>query len=138
MNPPITDLAGQIGQWTQQLQERQQQLDAEYNRLQTFRNDYDALEKTLMTLPDETTRSAMIPIGKLAFMPGKLIHTNEITVYLGDQYYAERSAKQALGILDRRRQVVDENIRLLEARRNGLQAKSEAVGQAGFPSADLG
>ena len=37
-------------------------------------------------------------------MPGKLIHTNEITVYLGDQYYAERSAKQALGILDRRRQ----------------------------------
>ncbi|KAI7853484.1 hypothetical protein BDC45DRAFT_536574 [Circinella umbellata] len=138
MNPSITDLAGQIGQWTQQLQEREQQLNAEYNRLQTFRNDYDALEKILMTLPDQTTRSAMIPIGKLALMPGKLIHTNEITVYLGDQYYAERSAKQALGILDRRRQVVDENLRLLEARRNGLQAKNEAAGQAGFPSADLG
>ena len=60
MNTPITDLAGQISQWTQQLNERQQQLDAEYNKLQTFRNDYDALEKTLSTLPDETTRSAMV------------------------------------------------------------------------------
>ena len=37
-------------------------------------------------------------------MPGKLIHTNEVTVYLGDQYYAERSAKQALGILERRKE----------------------------------
>lgn len=37
-------------------------------------------------------------------MPGKLIHTNEILVLLGDQYYAERSAKQAVEILGRRRQ----------------------------------
>ena len=37
-----------------------------------------------------------------------------------------------------KRIVVDENLRLLEARRNGLQAKNEAVGQAGFPSTDLG
>ncbi|KAI9274346.1 hypothetical protein BDA99DRAFT_532993 [Phascolomyces articulosus] len=137
MDPTMNDIAGQISQWTQRLNERQELVEAEFNRLQTFRNDYDALEKTLKTLPDETTRAAMIPIGKLAFMPGKLIHTNEITVYLGDQYYAERSTKQALGILDRRRQVVDENLRLLEAQRNGLKAKSEA-GQGTFPSADLG
>lgn len=37
-------------------------------------------------------------------MPGKLIHTNEILVLLGDQYYAERSAKQAIEILGRRRE----------------------------------
>lgn len=37
-------------------------------------------------------------------MPGKLIHTNEILVLLGDQYYAERSAKQAVEILGRRRE----------------------------------
>lgn len=37
-------------------------------------------------------------------MPGKFIHTNEITVYLGSNYYVERSAKQALEILDRRKQ----------------------------------
>jgi prefoldin subunit 5 len=37
-------------------------------------------------------------------MPGKIVHTNEILVLLGDQYYAERSAKEALGILQRRRE----------------------------------
>lgn len=37
-------------------------------------------------------------------MPGKIIHTNEILVLLGDQYYAERSAKQAVEILGRRRE----------------------------------
>lgn len=37
-------------------------------------------------------------------MPGKLIHTNEILVLLGEHYYAERSAKQAIDILGRRRE----------------------------------
>lgn len=50
------------------------------------------------------TQIDQIPVGKLAFMPGKLVHTNEILVLLGDQYFAERSVKQALGILDRRKQ----------------------------------
>ena len=36
-------------------------------------------------------------------MPGKLIHTNEITVLLGDNWFAERSASQALEIVARRK-----------------------------------
>ncbi|KAI8141463.1 hypothetical protein BJV82DRAFT_619270 [Fennellomyces sp. T-0311] len=137
MESDTTELASQLTQWTQRLNERKEALQSELQRLQVFRNDYDALEKTLSTLPDQTTRSAMIPIGKLAFMPGKLIHTNEITVYLGDQYYAERSAKQAFGILERRKEVVDENLRLIEAQINALQTKSEA-GQGSIPASDLG
>ena len=43
-----------------------------------------------------------VPFGKLAFMPGHLIHTNEITVLLGDNWFAEVSAKDAIGISDRR------------------------------------
>ena len=43
-----------------------------------------------------------IPLGKMAFMPGKLVHTNEITVLLGDNYFAERSVAQSLAIADRR------------------------------------
>lgn len=84
-------------------------------------------------------------------MPGKLIHTNEILVLLGDQYYAERSAKQAIEILGRRRQgelqlldcaflrrwdsydvvVVDENLRLVEAQLNSFKAKKESILDAG-------
>jgi prefoldin subunit 5 len=60
-------------------------------------------------------------------MPGKLIHTNEILVLLGDQYYAERSAKQAIEILGRRRQVVNENLRLVEAQLNSFKQKSNTI-----------
>ena len=45
----------------------------------------------------------MIPITSLAFMRGKTIHTNEILVQLGDGWYAERSAKDALEMIARRK-----------------------------------
>lgn len=36
-----------------------------------------------------------VPFGPLAFMPGKLVHTNEVTALLGDNWFARCSAKQA-------------------------------------------
>jgi len=35
-------------------------------------------------------------------MPGKIVHTNEIMVLLGDNWFAERSEKQATEIAERR------------------------------------
>ena len=43
-----------------------------------------------------------VPLGPLAFMPGKIVHTNEILVLLGDNWFVERSAKQATEIIGRR------------------------------------
>ena len=40
--------------------------------------------------------------GSKAFMLGQLVHTNEILVLLGDNWFAERSAKQAGQICQRR------------------------------------
>ena len=45
-----------------------------------------------------------VPFGRFAFMPGQLYHTNEILVLLGDNWFAERSAKQAIEIAERRKQ----------------------------------
>lgn len=39
--------------------------------------------------------AAQIPFGPAAFIPGRLVHTNEFLVLLGSEYYAEMSAKQA-------------------------------------------
>ncbi|KAL9559712.1 hypothetical protein MBANPS3_000282 [Mucor bainieri] len=127
----MADLSSQINLITTKLSEQLNTLEQEYQRWSDYKTDYDALESQLKTLPDNTTKSAMIPMGKLAFMPGKLIHTNEILVLLGDQYYAERSAKQAVEILGRRRQVVDENLRLVEAQLNSFKAKKESILDAG-------
>lgn len=43
-----------------------------------------------------------VPFGPLAFMPGKLVHTNELTVLLGDNWFAKCSAKQAQKIIGHR------------------------------------
>lgn len=46
--------------------------------------------------------STQVPFGSLAFMPGKLVHTNEITVLLGDNWFAKCSAKQAQRLVTHR------------------------------------
>ncbi|XP_015745148.1 unconventional prefoldin RPB5 interactor 1 [Python bivittatus] len=48
----------------------------------------------------------MVPFGPLAFMPGRLVHTNEITVLLGDNWFAKCSAKQASGLVEHRKKRV--------------------------------
>jgi hypothetical protein len=44
-------------------------------------------------------------------MPGKLVNTNEVTVYLGGGIFAKRSAYQAREIINRRRTGNEESIR---------------------------
>uniref|UniRef100_A0A3Q2PDP6 Protein phosphatase 1 regulatory subunit 19 n=1 Tax=Fundulus heteroclitus TaxID=8078 RepID=A0A3Q2PDP6_FUNHE len=64
--------------------------------------DYEALDDRLRTLPDQLCYDIMVPFGPLAFMPGKLVHTNEVTVLLGDNWFAKCSAKQAQKIVEHR------------------------------------
>ena len=60
------------------------------------------MRKRIETLPNELNYDIMVPISKVAFMPGKLIHTNEVLVLLGDNWFVDRSAQQACQIIDRR------------------------------------
>ncbi|XP_047242042.1 unconventional prefoldin RPB5 interactor 1 [Girardinichthys multiradiatus] len=64
--------------------------------------DYEALDDRLRTLPDQLCYEIMVPFGPLAFMPGKLVHTNEVTVMLGDNWFTKCSAKQAQKIIEHR------------------------------------
>lgn len=67
---------------------------------------YEALENRLNTLPDKLSYDVMVPFGPLAFMPGRLVHTNELTVLLGDNWFAKCSAKQAISLVDHRKKHV--------------------------------
>uniref|UniRef100_A0A3Q0RNC6 URI1 prefoldin like chaperone n=1 Tax=Amphilophus citrinellus TaxID=61819 RepID=A0A3Q0RNC6_AMPCI len=69
--------------------------------------DYEALDDRLKTLPDQLSYDIMVPFGPLAFMPGKLVHTNEVTVLLGDNWFTKCSAKQAQKIVDHRMKLSD-------------------------------
>ncbi|CAG8653461.1 68_t:CDS:2, partial [Scutellospora calospora] len=88
-----------------------------------YENDYKALKTTLEDLSQETEYKIMVPIGKLAFMPGKLVHTNEIMAMLGDNWFAERSTKQAVGIVDRRLEMVKKTINDLEIQLENQKTK---------------
>ncbi|XP_032229480.2 unconventional prefoldin RPB5 interactor isoform X2 [Nematostella vectensis] len=80
-----------------------------------FKSDYETLDNTLKTLPEKLNHDIMVPFGSLAFMPGKLIHTNEILVLLGDNWFAERSATQAREIVQRRQNDIETNIKGIKA-----------------------
>lgn len=73
-------------------------------------NDYSALQERLKSLPDKLSYDIMVPFGPLAFMPGKLVHTNEVTVLLGDNWFAKCSAKQAVGLVEHRKEHVRKTI----------------------------
>ncbi|KAF9080864.1 uri1, prefoldin-like chaperone, partial [Mortierella sp. AM989] len=97
------------------------QLEEEMVRWKNYEEDYKVLKTTLLDLPKETSHSVMVPIGSLAFMPGKLVHTNEILVMLGDNWFVDRSAVQAAEIVDR---FVQENITKLQAQEDQIRSKS--------------
>ncbi|KND04947.1 hypothetical protein, variant [Spizellomyces punctatus DAOM BR117] len=67
----------------------------------------------------------MVPFGPFAFMPGQLIHTNEVLVLLGDNWFAERSVKEALEIVGRRREYTTEQVKNLKLAQKELYARME-------------
>ncbi|ORX52130.1 hypothetical protein BCR36DRAFT_411578 [Piromyces finnis] len=97
--------------------------NANIKKWDEYKNDYINLKKVLKDLPNEIQHEAMIPFSKLAFFPGKLIHTNEILVLLGDNWFVERSAKQSCEIVDRRLKFVNENIYKLKKDKKELEQK---------------
>uniref|UniRef100_A0A3P9INU6 Protein phosphatase 1 regulatory subunit 19 n=1 Tax=Oryzias latipes TaxID=8090 RepID=A0A3P9INU6_ORYLA len=85
--------------------------------------DYDALSDRLKTLPDRLSYDIMVPFGPLAFTPGKLVRTNEVTVLLGDNWFAKCSAKQAQAVVDHRMKHVKKELDDLAQTRKNFEAR---------------
>ncbi|KAF8762459.1 hypothetical protein HU200_009424 [Digitaria exilis] len=98
---------------------------AELGRLQGFVADNAALVSLVNRLPDEISHEIMVPFGGAAFFPGRLIHTNELMVLLGEGYYAERSAKQTTDILHRRGMELEAQVEAMKATISDLEAEAK-------------
>ncbi|KAM9854140.1 unconventional prefoldin RPB5 interactor 1 isoform 2-T2 [Aulostomus maculatus] len=85
--------------------------------------DYDALNDRLKTLPDRLSYDIMVPFGPLAFMPGKLVRTNEVTVLLGDNWFARCSTKQAQKIVEHRMKYVKSELDGLSKTMKNFEAR---------------
>lgn len=97
------------------LERRLEEQEERLQSLRSYRKEYEDLHSTLGELPKRTQHPIMVPLNSVAFMPGRLEHTNEVTVLLGDNYFAERSASQAQDILTRRIDSIDKLIEEQEA-----------------------
>lgn len=67
-----------------------------------YKKRHEKVIEGLKILPGELSTNCMVPIGKLALMQGKLTHTNEIMVCLGDGYFAKYTSAQAIALCNRR------------------------------------
>ncbi|XP_011164007.1 unconventional prefoldin RPB5 interactor-like protein [Solenopsis invicta] len=83
-----------------------------------YKNRHQKVIEGLQVYPLSISENCMVPIGKRAFMKGKLTHTNEILASLGDGYFAKYSASQAIALCNRRIAWADEMLKSLETERN--------------------
>ncbi|MCE3214902.1 hypothetical protein HAX54_000238 [Datura stramonium] len=102
------------------ISERQKQLD----HLRDFSVDNNTLINLVQRLPDQLHHDIMVPFGKAAFFPGRLIHTNEFLVLLGEGHYAERTAKQTIEILNRRGKALEVQVESVKALIQDLKAEA--------------
>ena len=116
------------------LEEQEERLQS----LRSYRKEYEDLRSTLGELPKRTQHPIMVPLNSVAFMPGRLEHTNEVTVLLGDNYFAERSASQAQDILTRRIDSIDKLIEAQEAQIDALLDKKITAERLRDQLANLG
>nr|XP_011465595.1 PREDICTED: RNA polymerase II subunit 5-mediating protein homolog isoform X2 [Fragaria vesca subsp. vesca] len=100
------------------------QKDLELERLLGFVADNTDLINLVGRLPDHLHHDIMVPFGKAAFFPGRLVHTNEFMVLLGEGYYAERTSKQTVDILNRRGKVLESQLDSLKAMVQDLKAEA--------------
>uniref|UniRef100_A0A8D0GQA4 URI1 prefoldin like chaperone n=1 Tax=Sphenodon punctatus TaxID=8508 RepID=A0A8D0GQA4_SPHPU len=76
-------------------------------------------------MPDKLSYDIMVPFGPLAFMPGRLVRTNEVTVLLGDNWFSKCSAKQAIGLVEHRKKHVRKALDDLQKVRKNFESRVE-------------
>ncbi|KAI8551597.1 hypothetical protein RHMOL_Rhmol06G0198300 [Rhododendron molle] len=113
------------------ISEHQKDLD----KLRDFTADNASLISLVQKLPDQlhhdimastqyTLKINVVPFGKAAFFPGRLIHTNEFLVLLGEGYYAERTSKQTIDLLKRRGKALESQVNSITAVMQDLKAQA--------------
>ncbi|EGG17789.1 RNA polymerase II subunit 5-mediating protein [Cavenderia fasciculata] len=112
-----------IGKFEIRIQEFQSHIET----LNTTKKEYRKLISQLKTLPDTLTQKTKVPLGKYAFFEGEMVDTNEVLILLGENYFAQRSAKQTIDIIQRREKDINANIKNLTTQIDALRGKMEVA-----------
>ncbi|KAJ3084061.1 hypothetical protein HDU99_003801 [Rhizoclosmatium hyalinum] len=102
--------------------------EAERAVLQGHISAYEKLKEFLESAPKTTTIGGQrVPVGRKAFLLGRLVHTNEVLVSLGDNWFVDRSAAQAGAIAQRRIEYVSESLKERDASLTQLRLRKDII-----------
>ena len=92
--------------------------------------DYDALDAKLASVVSKTRHPHMAPVcNGLAYFETEMVHTNEVLVLLGENWFAERTTAQAREIVARRKAFLRTERTVLEAEQKNIASKMNLLTQ---------
>jgi len=124
----------QLNSVKQQQEARLEQLTAQYHQLRAVSARLSTARSSLDSIPVNGTgegREIMIPLTESLYAPGKIVDPNKVLVELGAGFFVEKSAKDAIKVLERKGKVVDANsdnvMVAAEASSRNVQAVQQAM-----------
>ncbi|OQR91051.1 hypothetical protein ACHHYP_05048 [Achlya hypogyna] len=93
-----------------QLREDMREAAEKIHALETDLKEYDALASVLDDLPKKLSHEIMVPLGKQAFIPGSIVHANEIMAHLGGDHFAKKTAIETQDMVARRQKNITSQI----------------------------
>lgn len=73
--------------------------------IETLLTKYSGLDSVLAELPSRGAGAElMVPVGELAFMPGRVMRADRVLVYIGEELYMWKTPDEARAVVTRRRQ----------------------------------
>ncbi|TMW57239.1 hypothetical protein Poli38472_003164 [Pythium oligandrum] len=109
------------------LQEKLERTREQILALQEDVDKYSDVAATIAELPKKLKHDVMVPIGTRAMMPGKIVRSNEILAHLGDEYFAWKTAVEAVDVIDRKKKALAKQIKAEEESLDALQEKKKDV-----------
>lgn len=103
-----------------------QDLEVNKKRIQhwtEYIEKYKQIIHRLEMIKSELSWDCMVPFGKLAFMIGNLVHTNEILVSIGSGHFVQYSNWQAVALCNRKIEQAEEMLKQFEQERSFLEMK---------------
>ncbi|XP_067632829.1 unconventional prefoldin RPB5 interactor-like protein [Eurosta solidaginis] len=117
------------------LREALKKNDEEISRWKRYQEENDTAVENLDKFSKNLTVDVMVPIGQKAYMPGKLIHTNEVLVGHYQGYFSKCTSYKAKDICKHRIKMATETLDKLKAELDLWQNKLEKPYTEGvFPS----
>ncbi|KAL7438398.1 hypothetical protein ACHAXM_006188 [Skeletonema potamos] len=123
----------QLSSLKQQQQSRLESFSVQYNAFKDAKDRLNLAKESLSTIATsgEEGREIMIPLTESLYAPGKIVDPNKILVELGAGFFVEKSADDALKVLERKYKVVDKNcenvMSAIEVTSRNVQALNQAM-----------